>query len=116
MNEQQALAKMVAPGTKRPGKYRSGVIQILVTRACNLSCFGCTQGSNLAGKPMFITPEQYEIALQSLEGYWGVVGMFGGCPSMHPQFETLCLLLQKYFPKEPLMSFVEIGQNLDHLD
>lgn len=54
----------------------------------------------MAGKPTFITPAQFEQALQSLEGYFGVVGVFGGNPATHPQFHTLCLLLQKYFPKE----------------
>lgn len=100
MNEQQALARMTAPGTKRPGKFRQGVIQIWTTRACDKSCFGCTQGSNLAGKPGMITPAQFEEAVKSLVGYFGVVGIFGGNPATHPQFETLCLILAKYIPKE----------------
>jgi hypothetical protein len=132
MNEQQCLDKMIAPGTRRRGKYREGIIQIIITRACDKSCFACTQGSNLAGKPDMMTPDQFEIALQSLEGYFGVVACFGGNPALNPHFETMCLLLQKYFPKEqrglwcnnpmgkgkikPLTSFVEIGQNLDRLD
>jgi hypothetical protein len=100
VNEQQALAKMVAPGTKRPGKWRQGVIQILITRACNLSCYHCTQGSNLGGKPMVMTPEQFEVAVQSLKGYWGVVGVFGGNPAVSPHFNEICKILRKYFPKE----------------
>jgi hypothetical protein len=100
VNEQEALARMVAPGTKRPGKYLSGVIQIHVTRACDKACFGCTQGSNLGGKTHFMSPAQFEQALQSLEGWWGVVGVFGGNPALHPKFETLCDLLCKYFPRE----------------
>lgn len=100
MNEQQALAKMVAPGTPRAGKWRQGVIQIWTTRTCDKACFGCTQGSNLGGKPHMITPEQFEQAVSSLVGYFGVVGIFGGNPATHPQFETLCLILAKYIPKE----------------
>jgi len=100
MNEQQALQKMIAPGTPRPGKYRSGVIQIWVTRACDKSCFGCTQGSNLAGSPGMITPSQFEQAVLSLKEYWGVVGMFGGNPATHPQFELLCSILARHIPKE----------------
>jgi hypothetical protein len=91
---------MVAPGTKRPGKWRSGVIQVLITRACNLSCYHCTQGSNLGGKPMVMTPEQFEVAVQSLKGYWGVVGVFGGNPAVSPHFNEICKILRKYFPKE----------------
>lgn len=98
MNEQQALSKMVAPGTYRPGKYKGGIIQIHVTRACDKSCFACTQGSNLKGKVTFITPEQFEQAVLSLSGYFGVVGVFGGNPALHPQFETLCDILSRHVP------------------
>jgi hypothetical protein len=98
MTEQEALARMVAPGTRRPGKYRQGVIQVWVTRACDKACFGCTQGSNLAGKPVMITLDNFEAAVQSLVGYFGVVGVFGGNPAMHPQFEELCSILASYIP------------------
>lgn len=100
MTESEALSLMVAPGTRRPGKYREGVIQIHVTRACNEACFNCTQGSQLAGPYYFMSPEHFEQALQSLEGYWGVVGVFGGNPATSPHFLAYCELLQKYFPKE----------------
>lgn len=100
MNEQQALSKMIAPGTPRPGKYRQGVIQIWVTRACDKACFGCTQGSNLAGPLHFMPPALFEQAVLSLKGYWGVVGVFGGNPALHPTFDTLCEILRKYIPFE----------------
>lgn len=91
---------MKAPGDRRPGIWREGVLQIWVTRACDLMCVGCTQGSNLGGKPGMMTPEQFEVACQSLQGYWGVVGMFGGNPCVHPQFEELCDILARHIPKE----------------
>lgn len=100
MKEHEALRKMVAPGTKRPGKWREGVIQIWVTRACDKACFGCTQGSNLAGKPGMITPEQFEQAVLSLKDYFGVIGVFGGNPSLSPHFETLCEIMRKHVPFE----------------
>lgn len=100
MNEKQALSQMIAPGTPRPTKWRRGVIQVWVTRACDKACYGCTQGSNLGGKPGMITPEQYEEALISLKGYFGVVGMFGGNPAIHPQFGVLCEILRKHIPFE----------------
>lgn len=101
MNEQEAMARMVAPGQLRPSKpYRGGVIQIHLTRSCDKSCFGCTQGSNLAGKTSFMSLDHFEEALTSLQGYWGVVGLFGGNPALHPEFEAICLLLRKYIPFE----------------
>lgn len=78
--------------------WRGGVLQIMVTRACDLACIGCTQGSNLAGRPMVMTPEQFETACISLDGYDGVVGMFGGNPCLHPRFPELCEIMRKYIP------------------
>lgn len=92
--------QMKSPGDRRKGIWRQGVLQIWVTRACDKACFGCTQGSNLAGKPGMITVEQFETACQSLSDYWGVVGMFGGNPAMHPDFEELCAVMRKYIPFE----------------
>jgi hypothetical protein len=100
MNEQEALSRMIAPGTPRPGKYRTGVIQIWVTRACDKSCFGCTQGSNLGGRLEFMPPTLFEQAVISLKGYFGVVGVFGGNPALHPQFEEICHILQDHIPRE----------------
>lgn len=100
MDEAKALTKMIAPSMKRPTNWLHGVIQIHVTRACDLSCHSCTQGSNLRGKPVVITLEEFEIACKSLRNpdYWGVVGVFGGNPAVHPQFPELCEILKTYVP------------------
>lgn len=100
MTEQEAIAKMVAPGTPRAGKWRGGVIQIHVTRACDNACFGCTQGSNLGGKTGFMAPDQFDLACQSLAGYFGVIGVFGGNPALSPHFPEYCAILRDRFPKD----------------
>ena len=100
MTEQECLAKMVPPGARRKGKYREGVIQIHLTRSCNLSCFNCTQGSNFGGRAPFMRLAQFEEACQSLKGYWGVVGIFGGNPATHPDFPEVCAILRKHFPRQ----------------
>lgn len=97
MNAEQAISQMVPPSQRR-NVWQGGVLQIWVTRACDKACFHCTQGSNLGGKPGMISPDQYEAALDSIQGYFGVVGMFGGNPALHPQFETLCEILRSKFP------------------
>ena len=93
---------MKSPRDKRQTIWRGGVLQIWVTRACDMACTHCTQGSHLAGKPGMMTPEQFEQACQSLmwgpERYWGVVGMFGGNPCVHPEFETLCEIMRNWIP------------------
>jgi hypothetical protein len=98
MDEQKALSKMISPGQPRKGKPMNGVIQIWVTRACDRACIGCTQASNISGKSAFITPEQFEEACISLKDYFGIAGMFGGNPCLHPQFPELCSILKKHIP------------------
>lgn len=91
---------MVAPGDKRPQIWHGGILQVWTTRLCNQGCVGCTQGSQFAGKPGMITVEQYERAVASLADYPGIVGMFGGLPTMHPQFPELCRVLKAHIPFE----------------
>lgn len=97
MNEFEALAKMVPPSGHRP-VWRNGVLQIWVTRSCDKSCFGCTQGSNLGGKVRTMPLDQFEQALISVKGYFGVVGMFGGNPATLKNFGDYCALLKKHVP------------------
>jgi len=101
MDKYEAISRMVPPSQKRPSAWMEGIIQIWVTRACDRACNYCTQGSNLKHGPreaMFITLENYEKAVRSLKNYFGVVGMFGGNPALHPQFEELCKILVKHIP------------------
>ena len=92
------LNKMVPPRMRRPQIMRGGIIQIQVTRACDLACTHCTQGSNLAGKPAMMTVDQFDKACASLHDYFGVVGMFGGNPCLHPKFGELCAIMRGHFP------------------
>lgn len=98
MNEQEALSRMISPGMLRERIWMRGVLQIWITRGCDLSCFGCTQASNLGGKAARISMEQFRTAVESLVGYFGVVGIFGGNPAIHPEFETICNTLQELIP------------------
>lgn len=97
---QSAMKKMYAPGQLRPKKATKGVIQILVTRACTLSCFNCTQGSNLKGPYDFMPLDKFEEAVVSLKDYPWVVGIFGGNPAVHKEFESLCEILKKHIPRK----------------
>jgi hypothetical protein len=100
MTPEQAISKMTPPSKKRPHIWKQGVMQIWITRSCDLSCRNCTQGSNLKGKNPAITVQQFSDALDSLQGYFGVIGMFGGNPAIHPQFEELCAVMREKVPFE----------------
>lgn len=92
---------MKSPKDRRP-VWRGGVLQIWVTRSCDKSCFGCTQGSNLKGPFTSITVDQFREACRSLRNpnYFGVVGMFGGNPTTHKEFEKLCEVMREEIPYE----------------
>jgi hypothetical protein len=45
-----------------------------------------------------MTTEQFETAVLSLKDYFGIVGVFGGNPTLHPEFRLLCEILQKHIP------------------
>lgn len=85
---------MKAPGDRRKNAFHlGGVIQIHLGRACNLACTGCTQASQLRGKAPWMTPSQFRVACESLADYYGVVGVFGGSPCLHPEFRDICTTL-----------------------
>ena len=91
--------KMKGPSDTRP-TWMNGIIQVHVTRACDLACSHCTQGSNFGGRPVIMSLENFENAVKSLSNYYGVVGVFGGNPTMHPQFEEICNILVNHIPFE----------------
>lgn len=47
-----------------------------------------------------ITVQQFTDAVDSLQGYFGVYGVFGGNPALHPEFETMCAILRDRVPFE----------------
>ncbi len=74
------------------------LIQIEITNACILQCANCTRFVGHHRKPFFMRIEQVEKAIDSLEGYRGGVGIMGGEPTLHPEFEEICRLVQKKIP------------------
>ncbi len=93
---------MKTPAAQRwDGHHRGVVLQVKWTNACDLDCRACTAGVGLAKKHKrvwFMSPDQFRTALQSLKGYQGVVGAFGGNPCIHPQFEEMCQVFREEFP------------------
>lgn len=94
---------MKGPGDFRPGIWLGRVLQIKVTNVCDLDCNNCSVGVGLARKlkkTFHMTPKQFRAACQSLKGFPGVVGMFGGNPCLHPQFEELCEIFRQEVPDQ----------------
>jgi hypothetical protein len=101
------MVRWAAAGEERPEK-RGGnpvrspaemkVIQIEVTNACAHSCSNCTRFCGQHPKPFFMELDTFRKAVDSLQGFKGIVGIIGGEPTLHPQFDQL---LDYYAPKVP---------------
>lgn len=78
--------------------YRMPVIQIEVTNACSLQCSQCTRFVGHHKKPFFMNLAMVEVAIKSLKGFTGSIGIMGGEPTLHPQFKEICQLMRKYVP------------------
>ncbi len=75
--------------------YDALVIQIEITNACHIGCSNCTRLVGHHKKPYFMDLDFVETAIDSLEGFKGAIGIMGGEPTLHPQFEEICKLLQR---------------------
>jgi hypothetical protein len=73
-------------------------IQIEITNACINDCSNCTRFCGHFSKPYFMPLEEVKKAINSLEDFPKMVGIMGGEPLLHPQFEEICLYLKQTRP------------------
>lgn len=62
-------------------------IQIDITNACIHRCSNCTRFCGHHKKPFFMDFDTFKKAVDSFEGWDGIVGIIGGEPTLHPEFE-----------------------------
>lgn len=70
------------------------ILQVDITPKCALRCSNCTRGVAHYAKPWEMDLPTFEKAIQSLEGWNApgkVVGIIGGEPTLHSDFERLSL-------------------------
>ena len=72
-------------------------IQIDITNACNLRCSNCTRFCGNHAKPFFMDFDTFKRAVDSMEGFEGVVGIIGGEPTLHPDFERFASYMKEKF-------------------
>jgi len=94
------MQAMKAPGDKR-GDGCFGVVQIIVTNRCDGACSNCTQMIPYQRSRVDMSPSNFRRAVDSVAGYPGVVGMFGGNPCLHPKFPELCEMFREHGPDKP---------------
>ena len=64
-----------------------GIIQIDITNACPHMCSNCTRFCGHHKKTFFMDFETFKKAVDSLDEFQNTVGIIGGEPTLHPEFE-----------------------------
>ena len=70
-------------------------IQIDITNACGNICSNCTRFCGHHEKTFFMDYEFFTKAVDSLDDYEGIVGIIGGEPTLHPEFEKFADYIRK---------------------
>lgn len=92
------------------------IIQIDITNACPNRCSNCTRFCGHHRKPFFMDFETFKNAVDSLEGYTGCVGIIGGEPTVHPEFEKFAKYLkEKRVNHEVKLSREPVWNMLNHI-
>ena len=89
------------------------LIQIVVTHACPFKCSHCSQMVPHQHNNNTMSLDEIENALYTLRDYPGHIGLFGGEPTIHPNFEEICKLYQKYIPVKARRELWTMGYNFD---
>lgn len=63
------------------------IVQIDITNACMHQCSNCTRFCGHHQKPFFMDFDTFKRAVDSLDEFQGTIGMIGGEPTLHPEFE-----------------------------
>ena len=89
--------------------------QIELTNVCTKACVYCTRYVQHVRKDQqfYMDLPTLQKALESLEGWPNRIGIIGGEPTLHPQFEDVCKLLREYHPPEKFGIWTAGGSKFD---
>lgn len=90
-------------------------IQIDITNACIHQCSNCTRMCGHHKKNFFMDWNTFKAAVDSLKDYEGTIGIMGGEPTLHPEFERFVRYLGDNIgiKKEPT-AFIKPASNFIH--
>lgn len=87
------------------------IIDLDITNACHLSCSNCTRSVGLKPKPYEMTVDQFEKAVDSMDGWKGhTLAVLGGEPTLHRNFAELSRSFQSMWgpPADPAQGVLPI--------
>ena len=88
------------------------IIQIDITNACTHECSNCTRFCGHHVKPFFMNFDTFKKAVDSLADFPNTVGMIGGEPTLHPEFERMVDYLKSTRLKESVKTAREPIANM----
>lgn len=83
------------------------IIQIDVTNACVHTCSNCSRMCGHHAHPFFMDFDTFKKAVDSLDGFEGTIGIMGGEPTLHPEFERFTKYLASKYPKKEESFLIE---------
>ncbi len=91
------------------------IIEIDITNACVHRCSNCTRFCGHHREPFFMNFETFKRAVDSLLDFGKTIGIMGGEPTLHPQFEQFVKYINDKYPipiklaatRKPLTNFVD---------
>ena len=88
----------------------SSFVLIDITYNCGRKCVYCTRNDRHLGERVYnMSLDKIENALKCYKGYCGLIGIIGGEPLVHPQFEEICRLSSNYYPASKMHLFTSIN-------
>jgi len=79
------------------------IIEIDITNACHKSCSNCTRFCGHHKNTYFMDYETLKRAVDSLEGYDGLISTIGGEPLLHPEYSRIAEYLRHVRGKNKLV-------------
>jgi hypothetical protein len=80
--------------------HQSPVICIDITNKCDLACSNCTRLLENQSGFWDMSPDNFRLAVRSLDGYPGIIAVIGGNPTMHPKFRDICNIFVQEVPNK----------------
>jgi len=85
------------------------IIQIEITNACPHGCSNCTRFNGHHRKPFMMDWDTFKLAVDSLKDFPGMVGIMGGEPTLHPEFERFSRYLRQARFRPGAVSAAHVG-------
>lgn len=81
-----------------------------ITNVCRKGCVYCTRFDRHLGPNKYsMSLDQIENALIAYKGWPSNIGIMGGEPQFHPNFDKVCSLIQTYAPRNKVILFTSIN-------